>query len=163
MLPTDLLINRINGETIVPKHLDLDDEIRTIAANLIEIFTLSKGSTRAELNRHLLDLEGEETDYRVKRGLAHLLSSAFSEFEIVAPLDPIMLREKVFAASAGTVASPANTITTLHKIAEILSQELDREVLPEQVKQGLYADLPDNQILTQFTPPTPEADRKSVV
>ena len=157
MLPTDLLMNRINGETIVPKRLDLEGEIQTIAADLIEIFKLSKGSTRAELSRHLLDLEGEETDYRVKRGLAHLLSSAFSEFEIVAPLDPIMLREKVFAAAAQTVSSPVNTAKTLHQIAEVLSQELDREVLPEQVKQGLYADLPDNQILTQFTPPTPEA------
>ena len=157
MLPTDLLMNRVNGETIVPKRLDLEGEIQTIAADLIEIFKLSKGSTRAELNRHLLNLEGEETDYRVKRGLAHLLSSAFSEFEIVAPLDPVMLREKVFAAAAQTVSSPANTAKTLHQIAEVLSQELNREVLPEQVKQGLYADLPDNQILTQFTPPTPEA------
>ncbi|HTL87811.1 MAG TPA: DUF790 family protein, partial [Leptolyngbya sp.] len=38
-----------------------------------------------------------------------------------------------------------------------LSQALDREVLPEQVKAGLYADLPENQILTSFEAPTPEA------
>ena len=47
MLSTDLLMNRINGETIVPKRLDLEGEIQTIAADLIENFKLSKGSTRA--------------------------------------------------------------------------------------------------------------------
>lgn len=157
MLPTELLTNRINGDTVVPKRVDLSDEMLTIATELINIFTLSKGSTRAELNRHLLELEGEETDYRFKRGLAHLLTSAFSEFETISPLDPPMLRDRVFAASALTVPSVSNTIVTLQKVADELTQELSKEVLPEQIKQGLYADLPDNQILTEFKAPTPEA------
>ena len=157
MLPTDLLMNRVNGETVVPKRVELDAAMVTIAAELINIFILSKGSTRAELNRHLLELEGEETDYRFKRGLAHLLSGSFSEFEIVSPLEPPMLRERVFAASAMVVASSQSTIDTLKTVADQLSQELEKEVLPEQIKQGLYADLPDNQILTEFKAPTPEA------
>ena len=157
MLPTDLLMNRVNGETVVPKRVELDEAMVTIASELINIFTLSKGSTRAELNRHLLDLEGEETDYRFKRGLAHLLSGSFSEFETVSPLEPPMLRERVFAASAMVVASSRSTIDTLQTVADQLSQELEKEVLPEQIKQGLYADLPDNQILIEFKAPTPEA------
>ena len=157
MLPTDLLMNRVNGETVVPKRVELDAAMVTIAAELINIFILSKGSTRAELNRHLLELEGEETDYRFKRGLAHLLSGSFSEFETVSPLEPPMLRERVFAASAMVVASSQSTIDTLKTVADQLSQELEKEVLPEQIKQGLYADLPDNQILTEFKAPTPEA------
>ena len=159
MLPTDLLMNRVNGETIVPKRVELDESMMAIASELINIFTLSKGSTRAELDRHLLELEGEETDYRFKRGLAHLLSSSFSEFETVSPLEPPMLRERVFAASALVVASSQSTISTLQSVADQLTQELEKEVLPEQVKQGLYADLPANQILTEFKVPTP--DRKS--
>jgi uncharacterized protein len=157
MLPTDLLTHRINGETVVPKRVDLNEETIGIAAELINIFTLSKGSTRAELNRLLLELEGEETDYRFKRGLAHLLNGSFSEFETVSPLDPPMLRDRVFSASALTVPSPQQTAITLQTIADTLTQELSKEVLPEQVKQGLYADLPDNQILTEFKAPTPEA------
>jgi predicted nuclease of restriction endonuclease-like RecB superfamily len=157
MLPTDLLMNRVNGETVVPKRVELDEAMVTIASELINIFTLSKGSTRAELNRHLLELEGEETDYRFKRGLTHLLSGSFSEFETVSPLEPPMLRERVFAASAMVVASSQSTIDTLQTVADQLSQELEKEVLPEQIKQGLYADLPDNQILTEFKAPTPEA------
>ena len=68
-----------------------------------------------------------------------------------------MLRERVFAASAMVVASSQSTIDTLKTVADQLSQELEKEVLPEQIKQGLYADLPDNQILTEFKAPTPEA------
>ena len=45
--------------------------------------------------RELQVLEGDYTDYRVKRGLAFLLSSAYSTFEVVSPLDPVMLRQRV--------------------------------------------------------------------
>lgn len=157
MLPTDLLIHRFSGEEIVPKRLNLDAKTLAIAEELITLFQNAKGSTRGELNRQLQELEGEETDYRMKRGLAHLLNSGFSTFETVSPLDPPMLRERVFALSAQAVPSPHSTQTTLDRIAEGLTQELGHEVFTEQVKTGLYADLPDNQILTEFELPTPEA------
>jgi predicted nuclease of restriction endonuclease-like RecB superfamily len=34
---------------------------------------------------------------------------------------------------------------------------LGREVLPEEIERGLYADLPENRIMTDFVAPTPEA------
>jgi uncharacterized protein len=157
MLPTELLSNRLRGETVVPLRLPIDEKHLALAQELIDIFTLAQGMTQGELNRLLLELEGEETDYRLKRGLAHLLSSGFSEFETVSPLDPPMLRDRVFAQSAQVQPSLVQTKTTLQTVATELSQELDREVLAEQVQAGLYADLPDNQILTQFSAPTPEA------
>jgi uncharacterized protein len=157
MLPTELLSNRLRGETVEPLRLPIDEKHLALAQELIEIFTLAQGMTQGELSRHLLELEGEETDYRLKRGLAHILNSGFSEFETVSPLDPPMLRDRIFTHSAQSQPSLAQTKTTLQVVADQLSQELDREVLPEQVKAGLYADLPDNQILTQFAAPTPEA------
>jgi uncharacterized protein len=157
MLPTELLTNRLRGETVEPLRLPIDQKHIALAQELIEIFTLAQGMTQGELNRHLLELEGEETDYRLKRGLAHILNSGFSEFETVSPLDPPMLRDRIFTHSAQSQPSSAQTKTTLQSVADQLSQELDREVLPEQVQAGLYADLPDNQILTQFAAPTPEA------
>jgi uncharacterized protein len=157
MLPTDLLIHRYRGEEVVPKCLAIDEANLAIANDLITLFEQAKGGTRGELNRQLQELEGEETDYRVKRGLAHLLNSAFSQFETMSPLDPPMLRERVFALSAQTPPSPIATQMTLDKVAAALTQELTREVLPSQVQTGLYADLPDNQILTEFEAPTPAA------
>ncbi|MBD1855891.1 MULTISPECIES: DUF790 family protein [Leptolyngbya] len=157
MLPTELLIHRFNGEEIAPKRLEFDARVLAIAEDVITLFQEARNGTRGALNRQLQELEGEETDYRVKRGLAHLLNSSFSTFETVSPLDPPMLRERVFALSAQSVPSAQATQMTIEKIANDLGQELDREVLPEQVKAGLYADLPENQILTSFEAPTPDA------
>ena len=157
MLPTDLLIHRSNGEEIVPKRLQLDESIITIAQELITLFQEAKHGKKGDLNRQLQAIEGEETDYRIKRGLAHLLNRSFSTFETVSPLDPPMLRERVFASSAQSVPSLQASQRTMEQVAETLSQDLDRAVLPEQVKEGLYADLPENQILTSFEAPTPEA------
>lgn len=157
MLPSDLLMHRLSGEELVPKRLNLDAKTIAIAEDLITLFQEAKGDTRGALNRQLLELEGEETDYRIKRGLAHLLNSAFSTFETISPLDPIMLRQRVFAVSAACVPNPHTIDTTLDHVATALSQELGHEVLPDQIQSGLYADLPDNQILTAFESPTPEA------
>jgi predicted nuclease of restriction endonuclease-like RecB superfamily len=157
MLPTELLIYRSSGEAVIPKFLALNENNRTIATELITLFEQAKGGTRGELNRHLQELEGEDTDYRIKRGLAHLLTSAFSTFETLSPLEPPMLRERIFALSAQAFPSSVATQQTLQHLATTLSHELEREILPAQIQTGLYADLPENQILSQFDPPTAEA------
>ena len=113
--------------------------------------------TQGNLDRQLKELEGEETDYRIKRGLAHILRSSFSTFEVVSPLEPQQLRQRVFALSAQTVPSLQATQQHLTILADQLSQELDRAVYPEQIRQGLYADLQENRILTAFEAPKPEA------
>lgn len=95
MLPTDLLIHRYNGEEIVPKRLPIDSGNLAIATDLITLFQSAKGMTRGELNRQLQVLEGESTNYRLKRGLAHLLNSAHSTFEVLSPLDPQLLRQRI--------------------------------------------------------------------
>lgn len=158
MLPSELLLHRYNGEAIVPKRLPINTGNIAIATDLIQLFQAAKGGTRGELNRQLQELEGEDTDYRIKRGLAHLLNGdAFSTFETISPLDPGDLRQRVFALSAQVSPSSQSTQATLQKLADILTQELEREILPEQVRQGLYADLSENQILTNFEAPSPEA------
>jgi predicted nuclease of restriction endonuclease-like RecB superfamily len=157
MLPSDLLISRQNGEEITPKRLGIGQKYGAIATDLINLFQQMQGKTQGELNRQLQELEGEDTDYRIKRGLAHILRSSFSTFEIVSPLEPQLLRQRVFALSAQAAPLPQTAQATLTKLADHLAQELDREVLPDQIRAGLYADLAENRILTQFEAPTPEA------
>ena len=82
MLPTELLSHRLQGEEVVPKRLALPPATLALAAELIEMFQHACGKPRAELNAELQVLEGDYTDYRVKRGLAFLLSSAYSTFEV---------------------------------------------------------------------------------
>ncbi len=157
MLPTDLLSYRQNGEQIIPKRLKIESKNLELATDLITCFQEFIGKTQGELERKLSDLEGDDTDYRIKRGLAYILKSSFCTFEVVSPLEPQMLRERVFALSAASVPSPQQSQVTLTKIADELTQELAREIATEQVKNGLYADLFENRILTTFEEPSPEA------
>ncbi len=156
MLPTELLINRSSGETLVPKRLKLDSRTLTLAQQVIERFQSVQGSTQGSLSQQLAELEGDSPDYRILRGFAHLLRNSFCTFEIVSPLDPQDLRERVFALAAQAPSSPEASQRTLSLLADQLSQELDRGVYPEQIQQGLYADLAENRILTQFEAPSPE-------
>ncbi len=157
MLPTELLMHRQNGEALVPKRLKLDRATTSIATELISLFQNAKGGTQGELDRQLQELEGDTPDYRVKRGLAHLLKTGFCEFEVVSPLDPQVLRERVFAVAAAVAPSHHATQQTLLRVADLLSHELGQEVLPDQITAGLYADLAANKILTQFEAPQAEA------
>ncbi|MBG1258133.1 DUF790 family protein [Nostoc commune] len=154
MLPTDLLMHRQNGEEIIPKRLKIDRGTSELAIELINYFQSAVGKTQGVLERQLTDFEGDSTDYRVKRGLGYILKSSFCTFEVVSPLEPQMLRERVFSLAAKSVSSRESTQVTLSKVADELTQELEREVLLEQVRNGLYADLSENKILTVFDAPT---------
>lgn len=157
MLPTDLLMHRQNGEEITPKRLKIDKNTLEIATEIITSFQENLGNTQAELDRQLQELEGDSPDYRLKRGLAYLLRNGFCEFEIVSPLEPPMLRERVFALAAQSTPSPQQSHQVLEQLALQLSRELEKEIFPEQIRTGLYADLAENRVMTRFDPPTPEA------
>ena len=157
MLPTELLIYRRSGDTIIPKKLVIDDKSLTLAQEQITCFQSMVGATQGQLDEKLAELESDSPQYRLKRGLAHLLKSHFATFEVISPLEPIALRQKVFQVAASQLVTPANRWSILTAIANQLGQELGREVLPQEIDQGLYADLPENKILTDFESPTPEA------
>ncbi len=156
MLKSDLLIYRRNGETLIPKKLPLNHTTIALATEQIDCFTSCLGKTQGELDQKLLDLEGDSPDYRVKRGLAHLLRNTFSTFEIISPLEPLSLRQRVFAEAAKVATLPRNRQSTLEAIAHSLTAELKRQVSPTEIATGLYADLQENRILTEFDAPEPE-------
>lgn len=149
-------MQRYQGEEVIPRRLPCTADTLALAAELIALFRAAQGGTRAELRAQLQILEGERTDYRIKRGLAHLLETAFSTFEMRSPLAPAMVRQRVFALSAQTVPGPQSSAATLTAVAAALSRELEQEVSPEQIRAWLYADLPEQQILSSFETPTPE-------
>ncbi len=156
MLPTELLNHRQNGEEIIPKRLKIDEKNLEVAVELMTCFREAVGETQGALERQLLELEGDTPDYKMKRGLAYILKSSFATFEVVSPLEPQMLRERVFSLAAKSVASRELVTVTLSQVAEELSRELEREVFIKQVQDGLYADLAENKILTTFDAPKPE-------
>lgn len=157
MLPSEMLIYRYSGNTLIPKRLRLDNHTIGLADQQIDCFLSAIGETQGELNRKLQELEGDSTDYRIKRGLSHILRNSFATFEIISPLEPILLRQKVFDHASLSQPIPENRSKILKDISGHLSKELKREVLPSEIEKGLYADLQENRILTQCEPPTPEA------
>ncbi len=157
MLPTELLMSRYSGEELLPKRLKHDQATLGIAKDIITLFEEHRGLRRGELDEQLGVLEGEATDYRVKRGLAHLLRGGFSTFETISPVEPTLLRERVFALAAAGLPNPQNAPATVERAAAALSAELGRDVHPEEVTRGLYADLSENQRLSTFEPPDPKA------
>ena len=148
-------MHRQSGEEIVPKRLKIDEKSLEVASELICCFREALGCTQGDLDRQLLELEGDSPDYRLKRGLAHLLKG-LCEFEVVSPLEPQLLRERVFALSAQSVPSYQQSDRVLDNLASQLSHELEREVFPGQIRAGLYADLAENRVLTKFDPLTPQ-------
>lgn len=156
MLPTDLLLHRVQGEQIQPRYLPLEKSYLAIAAELIQLFQSSLHLPRKIIQTSLQELEGDSTDYRLKRGLAHLLENAYSEFETRSPLPPIELRQRVFQNSLQTCPHPQQTHQRLTSLATTLTQELGQEITVDHLQQGLYGDLKENQILIQFEAPTPE-------
>jgi len=157
MLPTELLMHRYNGETVIPKQLVLSEKAIALTTTYINCFQEYFGKTAGELNEKLKELEGDNPDYRIRRGIVHLLKNSFSTFEIISPIEPELLRQQVFAAAANAVPIPQNRSKILEIIASSLSESLKQEILPHQVEKGLYADLQENRMLTEFEPPTPEA------
>ena len=157
MLPSELLIHRRSGETIIPKRLPIDNSITDLAQEQIDLFQATLGETQGILDQKCLELEGDSPNYKVIRGLAHLLKNHFSTFEIISPLEPIALRKKVFTEAASKIFSLPQRQALLEKLATSLSQELNREVLPPEIEKGLYADLPENRIFTEFEAPVTEA------
>ena len=157
MLPSELLIHRRRGEQIIPKRLPLGPEHLSQAQATIAQFQAAVGQPKLQLDRTLAELEGTSPDFKVQRGFAHLLESGFSTFEVVSPIEPLALRQRVFALANGQPPSRDRALAVWEQVARELSMEGDREVLPSELQQSLYADLPQNRILTQFDPPTPEA------
>jgi uncharacterized protein len=150
-------MHRQRGEGLVPKRLPITAATLSLAGDLIALFRQFQGRTRGDLAETLRETEGTSTDYRVRRGLAHLLENSFCTFEVRSPLDPLLLRDRVFTTAAAALPTEENAESTLCRVARELEEELQQVVTPEAVRQGLYADLFKNRVLTTFDEPDPES------
>ena len=158
MLPLDLLRYRIQEDEVCALYVDPENEqYRVIAGDLIEIYAAHLNKTKGSLASALADYEAADTNYHITRGLARLLEDR-SEFTIRSPMEPEVLREKIFA-----YASKHHPVVTktgrLHrhtrpKALEKIADELS--ISEDTVIDGMYADLEENRLLTGFEPPTAE-------
>jgi uncharacterized protein len=147
MLTSELLIYRIEAGVIVPRALGFGKPDLERARTVIDLFKAHDGHRRGELDEALRADEGEGTDYRVRRGLAHLLYSERCEFQTQSILEPELLRDRVFAASARVRPTLETGANLLDDLALDLTVELERPISGAELEASLYADLKENQLV----------------
>ncbi|OOV11968.1 DUF790 family protein [Deinococcus sp. LM3] len=150
MLPNDLLLFRVKAGLVEPRRLKPTTLNLTLAGTLIATFEANVGKRRFELDEDLRTLETGRQDFKVLRGLAHLLSN-MGTFEAGSGVDPVLARERVFTLAQEVVPSRRHAAAVLEQAARSLSTE--GEVSGEALQASLYADLPDQQTLVAFEPP----------
>ncbi len=159
MLTSDLLQTRTEGPNVYPRYIKTEGHrFVTMAEELIALYVDQQGKTRRELMDALSQYSQDSTDYRIQRGLAKLLRDHRSEFSerSIAPSAEIRQRVFAFARENHPVALHPDIIHPVSKddILEEVAREFKTDI--EQIAWALYADLPDNHILTEFDPPEPE-------
>jgi uncharacterized protein len=147
MLTSELLIYRIEAGVIVPRALGFGKPDLERARTVIDLFKAHNGHRRGELDEALRADEGEGIDYRVRRGLAHLLYGERCEFQTQSILEPELLRDRVFAASARVRPNLETGANLLDDLALDLTVELERPISGAELEASLYADLKENQLV----------------
>lgn len=152
MLTSDLVRTRVRKGVVEPKYVDPEDATaREKAAELVEIFASHSGEPRGEVDRAVDRITGYGTDYKIWRGLAKLLYDR-SEFETVAPADPVEIRRAVFEYAAehpGRIGAEWRG-----EVFETVADDFGAS--PERLRETLYADLDDRQRLVAFDPVEPD-------
>jgi predicted nuclease of restriction endonuclease-like RecB superfamily len=156
VLTADLVRPRVhaNGPAIRTRPVSLHDaaSLQT-AAELIALFQAHQGRPRWELWAALEDYEGDRLDYTFIRGLAKVLSDA-ATFASEPPVLPADLREALFrrAAERGPVVARADLLHPPQREALLAETAAGLGLDPEAAERALYADLLEEQLLTDLGP-----------
>ena len=153
MLTSDLVRVHSRGGKIRPRYVDPgDDELLALAGSLIETFEAHRGHPRHELEAELGEILGTGTAFQLHRGLAKLLFDR-CELDVEAGADPEELRARVFRLAAeahrgsGEEGAPSRGFD---RAAVVKAACAEAGLEPERFDRALYADLKDQQVLTEF-------------
>ncbi|HZF38557.1 MAG TPA: DUF790 family protein, partial [Blastocatellia bacterium] len=154
MLPKELLRYRIESGQIRPAFLDTaSPRYIRVVSDLIAAFDKQVGNMQVELEEAVEKYAAGRTDYRIVRGLAHVITS-FAEFD-ASTADSAKLRSAVFerAAEGWPVVrhNAAPTETDRHSVLEAVGAEFGLPLA--QLEEKLYADLPERRRLIRVTAP----------
>ena len=159
MLTRDLLRFRSRKGRIYPQFLDpADVSLRRAAEALVEVFRQASavGSTRQELTEETsLQLQSQQLDNPIGRGLEKLLLDR-SEFDTGDPAEQQRFRESIFIQARQALSEEAKALNP--SLPEFWKRvEMLRSQPVAQIQEALYADLPAQQRLLQFSPIGAEA------
>jgi uncharacterized protein len=146
MLTADLAMSWQRGSRIEPRLIKPNDTfLLERAAELIRIVRQHQEQRRCELDQALEEFTGSDPNYRLVRGLTKLLLDR-CEFAVASIVEPERIRETVFRQARSL--HPVRDEATRQEVYLRAAQEL--QCRPEEIRQGLYADLLQNQKLVAF-------------
>jgi len=120
VLPTDLLIQRYQGEEVIPKRLPCSADNLAIALNSLPCSGLPQAGHGLTCRRSSRSWRrGDRLPHETRP--AHLLESAFSTFEMRSLIDPVMLRQRVLPCQPSLCLAHRASATTVAAVAETLS------------------------------------------
>jgi predicted nuclease of restriction endonuclease-like RecB superfamily len=147
MLPSNLLRAKISRGKIRPLYASIDPETVALAERMIGLFRDGLGKRKGELLERLREVEGDEGDFKLVRGLSALLERRCA-FEVDSgATDPMAARMAVFEE-----ASRARAVTADERQAVIQRVSSKLGVSPEALERALYSDLEDELIMRDFKP-----------
>ena len=124
MLPTELLMFRVNAGLVQPRRVKATPGNLALVAALTGLFESNLGNKRFQLEDDLKALEVGRSDYRMVRGLAHLLANDCAEFGTGGLLEPAVVRAKVFGLAQAHPPSRSRRQAILEQAARELSGDV---------------------------------------
>jgi uncharacterized protein len=150
LLTTDLVrVRRRGGRLEIPPLRDAERARMLAAAHAyVSLAAEHVGETRAQFDEACDDVPHDATDYKLIKGLRKLVHDR-CEFAQRDDVDPPALREAVFASATTHRRALADADTF---DASVVLKQVARELgaSAEAVDEGLYADLKENHVLTDF-------------
>ena len=151
MLTADLAQSWQRGGLVRPLRIPPDDaDYLSDAAHLINLFSEHEGRARRALDEAIEEYVGTGTDYKIMRGFIKLLIDR-CQFETASQKDPMEIRRALFLKAREY--HPLLSDESREQV--VMEAARDLQYAPKILLQGLYADLPENQILAGFKTLTP--------
>ena len=160
MLPIELLRVRISSKLnhIRPVFYDSQDENQLLlAVKLVKLFEQmgTEGVSKAKLDENILEIEAKYTDYKLVRGICHLLEQrcvyalpgrTFTHGGNNNAMNAINLRRKIFEESSrnGYPATEDERKQILQKFAT------ESDLTTDELEIAMWADLDKNKHLKNF-------------
>lgn len=149
MLTKDLLRYRIIGGMVKPTFVKTDNPaLLELADQLLSIHDPEQRPTRGEIGEETQPLINGHKDVKLAKGL-HKMILDRCEFQHPSDLDYHKLRRAAFAASAAELKSMVENDGTA-SFRETVARTL--ETTPIELKEQIYADLPENERLLSIKP-----------
>jgi len=145
VLTKDLLRVSRAGGGYHPQFAGEGDE--ALAAGVLGTFQGHVGQERAELRESLTELEREAEDFKLVRGLAHLVERD-ADFAVESAVDPQSARRAAFAAAEDVGVVHAGE---RERALAAAAADFPGDVTSDELAASLYADRESREVLTEVS------------